>query len=526
MAAWDATRTSVGIDNPQSTSDSTTPKESANGNASGRSTPSIEEDGDDSYGASISASSHSQGIIMLGKREVQGATVLESSSPEEGSLDSLPPLHNAITKDMPSNPVKTYRRNNSSASASSYQSSSHSLPRDRELAYDLESSYQSSSHSLPRDRELAYDAADESRYRSASGASGSIDNEYVYADDDIDDVDDVDVHGLNGGMTYGASVEVNGNGHLSHEAKIDDILEAGDYADSGVPEEIRSELETTSASSSYSSRVNSQISKASTDSDDDRPLRVNTNISHRESLSSSPQPQEAQEHLGGGSPTTKPKSPSCRSPRKPKCPPPPRPTGGPPSAPAPRPKGPPPPAPRKPKHESPKSSREYANHRGRGSDDDTQYSVSALRQKFDFARRGSDESTGRRGSGDGPVRAPVGRSGSYREPVNVQASVGRSSSIGSYDSGRDELEVKLSDRTLESLERNMPRRTRRSVGEGKHKSRRTSDEAMTESDRSSMASSRASEGESSSDEGAVKMAAAYQSAASPLPDLPEDQVRF
>ncbi len=490
MTAWDATRTSVGIGNMQTTP-TMAEEDAANGNASGRSSPTSSIEDDESHGASMSASSQSQGIIMVGD---EGGRL----SPDAMSLDPPPPLHNAITKDMPSNPVKTYRRTHSGSQSSATSGTSlHSYPKDS--AYDS------------RDG----DVEGASYSRLSSGVSDGGENEFM---EDIDDYNEAPAQRFNGQAA--ASASVNGNGHIPHETNLDEVLEGAiDYADSGAPDhDIRykdSEFESMSASSSYSSRVNSQISKASTDSDDDRPLRIVTN--RQESMSS-----DHSERLGGGSPTMKPKSPSARSPRKPKCPPPPRPKGAPPT----KPKASPPPVPPAPWKKQTPSNDQYARHSSRrsGSEDEEVYSVSALRQKFDLARRngGTNDNSVRRGSGDGYTRA--GRSGLYKESVNLQASVGRSNSVGSYDSGKEESDVKLSDRTIESLEHVLPRRTRRSVGQGKHK-RRTSSEEYTESDRSSLASSRASEGESSSDEGAVKVATNYPSATTHLPDLPEDQVR-
>ncbi|XP_038079137.1 nascent polypeptide-associated complex subunit alpha, muscle-specific form-like isoform X2 [Patiria miniata] len=101
--------------------------------------------------------------------------------------------------------------------------------------------------------------------------------------------------------------------------------------------------------------------------------------------------------------------------------------------------------------------------------------------------------------------------------------------------GQSTADVKLSPRMLQSLEKNMPRRVRRSIGEARIKRRGSSDVSDSDNEPSFVKhqsgdfSSRTVEGDSSSDETAGKFVGRESSigfgvtSANPLPDLPEDQ---
>lgn len=96
------------------------------------------------------------------------------------------------------------------------------------------------------------------------------------------------------------------------------------------------------------------------------------------------------------------------------------------------------------------------------------------------------------------------------------------------------VDTKLSSKTIQSLERVMPRRVRRPIGEGKIKRRGSSDVSDSDNDSnvkhlSADFTSRSYDGDSSSDEATGKFVTGEISVgypSRPLPDLPEDQVRF
>ena len=116
--------------------------------------------------------------------------------------------------------------------------------------------------------------------------------------------------------------------------------------------------------------------------------------------------------------------------------------------------------------------------------------------------------------------------------LNNNYSPERDNLFGSPDS-RSPADVKLSPNTIQSLERVMPRRVRRPIGEGRIKRRGSTDVSDSDNDSSTKHLSadfttRSYDGDSSSDEATGKFVIGEMSGAfpsRPLPDLPEDQVR-
>ncbi|XP_022090166.1 serine-rich adhesin for platelets-like isoform X2 [Acanthaster planci] len=132
------------------------------------------------------------------------------------------------------------------------------------------------------------------------------------------------------------------------------------------------------------------------------------------------------------------------------------------------------------------------------------------------------------------LHSPTGITHSPKGLNNNYSPEGDSKVFGSPDS-QSSIDVKLSPKTLQSLEKNMPRRVRRSVGEARIKRRGSSDVSDSDNEpslvkhHSADISLRTVEGDSSSEETAGKFVGGESgvgfgvSLARPLPDLPEDQ---